>query len=462
MLYIIYATTTNYVFGEDTHMLWECPKEQQYFRRKTSECVERKQNAIIMGRKTADSLPYALKNRLNVVVTSKQEYRNGFVVASNIDDAISKCINDDNIYKTFVIGGKNIIRSVMNRYVPRAIYVTRIHMTLPINENTIIMPEITECIKTLKHTEYEDDGTRLDYYKYKFNLEKEPSGEQQYLEQLKNILINGEYRKCRNGMTLSLFGEHISVNITSQFPLLTTKKMFLRGIFEELKFFLLGKTNTLDLFDKGVRIWEKNTTREFIDEMGLTYNAGDMGPMYGYQLRNFDGEYTSHDNFEISGHDQLKRLVEELQTNCTSRRLIMTTYNPKQADKGVLYPCHGIVIQFYVRKSRYLDCVMHQRSADMFLGVPFNIASYALLVYIIAPIVNLIPGKLRINFGDLHIYKEHLLPVYTQLSRIPQNFPTLTIERELRCIEDITDLQFTDLCLTNYVSHPPLKAQMIA
>lgn len=279
-------------------------------------------------------------------------------------------------------------------------------------------------------------------------------GELTYLNVLQEVMENGHLRNTRNGATYSLFSKQISFDVSESFPLLTTKKMFLRGIFEELKFFIQGKTDTKELSAKGVRIWEGNTSKSFIATLpkNKNFKEYDMGKMYGYQWRNFNGQ-------EV---DQLQDIIDLLKTDRYSRRIILTTYNPAQKYDGVLFPCHGISIQFYVNEQDKLNCAMYQRSGDIFLGVPFNIASYALFMIIIGKIVGLQPGILTIFLGDVHLYKEHVEQCKEQLGNVPFQFPKLTINRKLENLNDINSLEFSDLVLDNYLSHGKISAQMVS
>ena len=180
----------------------------------------------------------------------------------------------------------------------------------------------------------------------------------------------------RNAKTYSIFDNSITFDMKDGFPLLTTKRMFWKGIVEELLFFIRGDTNSKHLEDKGVRIWQGNTTQEFIDNIGLPYQEGDMGPMYGFMWRHFGADYTGcNTDYTNQGFDQLSKIVEEIKTNPHSRRILMSDFDPSRAHQGVLYPCHSLVLQFYVRDGKFLDVKMYQRSVDSFLGEPFNIAS---------------------------------------------------------------------------------------
>jgi thymidylate synthase len=296
------------------------------------------------------------------------------------------------------------------------------------------------------------------------------NGEKQYLSILDDILNNGHYRKTRNGNTFSLFGKHMEFDLkNNQLPILTTKKVFLRGIFEELLFFLKGQTNTKLMQEKGVNIWKGNTNRDFLDTNGFyNYDEGDMGPMYFYQIYHFNYPYNGClTNYNEKGFNQFNEVINLLKYDRYSRRIFMTTYNPLQAKEGVLYPCHGIVIQFAVQGENELCCHMYQRSADFFLGICYNITSYSLLVLFLVQYLNdtstddfkFVPGKLCISMGDCHIYESHISAVKEQLSREPYPFPKLKINKP---IIDLTNIDFSFIELIDYVCHPTIKVDMIS
>jgi len=261
--------------------------------------------------------------------------------------------------------------------------------------------------------------------------------EQSYLKSLNNILSQGSEKRDRTGVgTISLFGMMNRYNLRNSFPLLTTKKMFWKGIVIELLWILRGDTNIKYLNDHGVHIWDANADED-----------GNLGPIYGYQWRNFDGEV-----------DQLANIVAQIQEDPDSRRHVVTAWNPRQTEEMRLPPCH-VMFQFYVSNGE-LSCMMTQRSADMFLGVPFNIASYSLLTYIVARMCKLKPGEFIHSIGDAHIYTNHKQQVYKQMFRKPFNPPRLEITKNITNIEDLQALEFEDFKLIDYEYHPVIKAEM--
>lgn len=293
--------------------------------------------------------------------------------------------------------------------------------------------------------------------------------EQAYLDILRDLIEKGEERQTRNSITKSLFSRNLTFDLKNSFPLLTTKKMFFRGIFEELMFIIRGNTNTKILEEKNVNIWKDNTSRIFLDNIGLNhYQEGDMGPMYGYQLRSFNAKYNDNSN---KGIDQLKYVIDTILKDPFSRRIIMTTFNPEQVNEGCLFPCHSLIIQFYIRKENniyYLSQQNYIRSNDIFLGNPYNIASFALMSYLLCHHLNHLtkssnfiykPDMLYITLGDYHLYKDHYQVAQEQIKRIPYSFPQLNIKNYH---ENIEDYQYDDIELINYMSHPIIKTKMVA
>ena len=258
----------------------------------------------------------------------------------------------------------------------------------------------------------------------------------QYLELMRRVLEDGVRKDDRTGTgTLSVFGHQMRFDLSEGFPLLTTKKLHIRSIIYELLWFLRGDTNIRWLNENRVTIWD-----EWADD------NGDLGPVYGAQWRSWptcDGDAV----------DQIAEMVEQIRTNPDSRRLIVSAWNVAEVPKMALPPCH-LLFQFYVAEGR-LSCQLYQRSADIFLGVPFNIASYALLTHMVAHVTGLEPGDFVHTFGDAHLYLNHLEQARTQLARDPRPLPRLEIARK---VDSIDDFRFEDFVITGYDPHPHIKA----
>ena len=287
------------------------------------------------------------------------------------------------------------------------------------------------------------------------------SGEQGYLDLLKSVLENGEERQTRNAITYSQFGAQLRFNCRESFPLLTTKRVFFRGIIEELLWFIRGDTNADHLADKGVHIWDGNSSREYLDSIGLnSYAPGDCGPVYGYQWRRWNEYYLGPGKNNGEGIDQFAEVVRLIREEPMSRRIFMSGWNPQQLKEMCLPPCH-VSYQFYVNSKDELSVSLYQRSADLFLGLPFNIASTATLLYLLCNLCNKKPGDVIISIGDAHIYKDHLSQVKEQLANEIYQSPTLTINKNLESIEDIENLEFSDFVVNDYKCHKGIKAKMV-
>ena len=258
----------------------------------------------------------------------------------------------------------------------------------------------------------------------------------QYEQLLKHIYENGTFKSDRTGTgTRSVFGAQIRFNLNEGFPMITTKKVHLKSILHELLWFIKGETNTQYLKDHGVSIWDEWADKD-----------GNLGPVYGYQWRSWPAPNGKH-------IDQLSEVIETIKKNPDSRRMIVSAWNVADLPQMALMPCHAF-FQFYVADGK-LSCQLYQRSADMFLGVPFNIASYAFLTHMIAQVCNLQVGDFIHTFGDAHIYSNHFEQVELQLSRDPRPYPTLQINPE---VKSIFDFKYEDFTLVDYNPHPAIKA----
>ena len=284
---------------------------------------------------------------------------------------------------------------------------------------------------------------------------------QQYLDLCRHVLEHGEKREDRTGTgTISTFGYQMRFDLTKGFPLLTTKKVFYRGIFEELLWFLSGNTNIKPLVDKKVGIWNEwpydkyskspdfkgETLEEFIekirDDQEFDDKYGNLGPVYGKQWRDFNGV------------DQISQLIDGIKNNPFSRRHLVVAYNPGEVKDMALPPCHSL-FQFYVSADgKKLSCQLYQRSGDVFLGVPFNIASYSLLLAMVAQVCDLEPYEFIHTFGDVHIYLNHLDQINEQLSRTPRPLPKLVLNKD---VKNIFDFKYEDIKIEDYDPYPAIK-----
>ncbi len=277
----------------------------------------------------------------------------------------------------------------------------------------------------------------------------------QYHDLLRSILIHGKEHRDRTGVgTISAFGYQTRFNLREGFPIVTTKKVPFRWVAEELFWFLSGDTNEANLRARGVDIWAEWADEDHTSRFGR--EAGDLGPVYGYLWRSFGGNYPN-----VDGVDQIANLLNEIQTNPNSRRLIVTGWDPREANRVDLPPCHTL-FQFKVESGYTLHCQLYQRSADAFLGVPFNISSYALLMHLVAHVCELEVGDFVYTLGDYHIYKNHQDQVNELLSRQPLTLPQLKIvdEQRLRGLEGLLAMGYENLSLVGYQSYGKIAAQV--
>jgi dihydrofolate reductase/thymidylate synthase len=478
---LIVAVDSKWGISRKGKIPWSIPEDYTFFLDVTKRSyIKNKKNVLILGKNTWKALPNesrGLKDRINIVVSNSMTIEelntdnitktNAYLVTT-LSEAILKS-NDLNSGKIFICGGSSIYKEALETLSIDEFYLTKIDNDYECDN---FFPfNLLDLNKYKKDDKIFHLGDNVTVTFSKFYVKKPmlDPGEYQYLALLENIL-RGDFRKTRNANTWSIFGKSLEFDFADGFPLLTTKRMFFRGIFEELLFFLKGDTNTNHLLERNVKIWEPNTNREFLDSIGLKhYEVGDMGSMYGFNWLHFGAEYKGMDhNYSGQGFNQIEYCLKLLKTDPFSRRIIMTTFNPAKAHEGVLYPCHGISIIFNVDNNYKLSCMMTQRSADAICGIPFNIASYALFVHLICEVINndpdytgkkFSPGKLIMNLGDVHIYETHYSQVVRQLLREPFKFPKISFNRKVNIL---TDFKFEDIMLMDYESYPTIPVKMVA
>ncbi len=277
---------------------------------------------------------------------------------------------------------------------------------------------------------------------------------EQYHELLRRILSEGRPREDRTGTgTLGVFGHQMRFDLRAGFPLVTTKKLHLKSIVHELLWFLRGDTHNQSLHDVGVRIWDEWATPEQTARFGR--EPGDLGPVYGHQWRNFGATKLPDGSYAGDGFDQIANVVASIKRSPYSRRHVVTGWNPKEADEVALPPCHTM-FQFHVQDGA-LSCQLYQRSADVFLGVPFNIASYALLTMMVAQVCELVPGDFVHTLGDAHLYRNHLEQARLQLSRAPRPLPTMRLDPS---VKDLFAFRYEHFSLEGYDPWPHIKADV--
>ena len=465
------------LLGQENDLYSTSSKDLHYFSQVTKGHYFPKENIIVMGYNTWLSLPSKpLKDRYNIVVTKNHadEVEHACVIPSL--ERVFTHLEEikHNFGEVFIIGGASIYEQCLRNYPDQLnkMYITEIDDTWEGNteskyfDYSSVLPKLTLIKQRIERTDTRiyDPGSKK-YIVKSLNLsfqvyqkkELVNDDEYKYLQLMDSIMKQGNVIEGRNGLTKSLFGEKMVFDL-SRFPLLTTKKMGYKTILRELLWFIKGSTDNQKLKDRNVHIWSANASKSFLESRGLPYEEDDLGPIYGFQWRHFGAEYKDRfTDYSGKGYDQLQWLINEIKENPSSRRLILSAWNPAALDQMALPPCH-ILSQFYVnQKEGTLSCQLYQRSGDMFLGVPFNIASYSFLTYILCKLTGYKPGKLHHVIGDAHIYEEHDTAVLLQLKRVPKVFPTLTISDDLTDIDTINEDMFL---IENYESYSKICAPM--
>jgi dihydrofolate reductase/thymidylate synthase len=401
-------------------------------------------HVVIMGRGTFESIgSRPLPERLNIVVSATLRESSsrgvtttavcsGATVVATLDDALARAREHHGT--PFVIGGERLYAEALRHPGLRRIHATEVFGRL---RHDAVFPHVpTTVLRRDAVITDAETGICLRFTEQVPRLTVHP--EQRYLDLVQRILTTGTSRMDRTGVgTLAVFGERLEFDLRNQvLPLLTTKRVFWRGVVEELLWFLRGDTDAGILRRRKVHIWDGNGTREFLDNRGLAHRAeGDLGPIYGFQWRHFGAAYQDcATDYEGQGVDQLRTVEQLIEDNPNSRRILLTAWNPAALQDMALPPCH-VLCQFFVQ-DKYLSCQMYQRSADVFLGLPFNIASYALLTHILAHRSGLEAKRLVLVLGDAHLYQNHRDQALQQIQRTPHDFPTLRIRRSPEHWED--------------------------
>jgi dihydrofolate reductase/thymidylate synthase len=510
---LIVSIDNDRCIGYDNNLLYDIEEDKKYFSDITKGNYYKKEimNIVVMGRKTWESIPdkyKPLKNRINIIISSKLsglEQDNTFIYPNfksfidqvSYNNGISHFVDNKfnkthNINEIYVIGGSKLYNEVLNNYEVNKIYLTDIqdkHKTKKNLCNKVYFPDLdqdkyyltseskivtknystgyyedTKSIvcnfkilqnKSLVQNEIQDE--LMDYFKTNY-LNQE---EYQYLDIMEDLMENGDKRETRNAITYSKFGVKMEFDLKDNtIPILTTKRVACKTVIKELLWFIKGSTNNKTLQDQNVHIWDGNSSRDFLDQNGFKEREeNELGPIYGFQWRHSGAEYkTCHDNYEGQGVDQLQECINTLKKNPHSRRMIVCAWNPKDLNNMALPPCH-ILFQWYVSSDKRLSLQLYQRSGDFFLGVPFNIMSYSVLIYMVAQLTGLRPGKFIHIIGDAHAYECHGDAIEEQIKRIPSQFPKFKINRQ---VESIEDFKLEDFEIIDYNPHDTIKAQMVA
>ncbi len=490
---IVGYTFNNNGIGNKGQLPWRLKNDMLYFKKTSSTVIEDENieyiNSVIMGMTTWNSIVEGnkpLKNRLNIIITRKTiKSNNKFIIYTDWNNLLSAIIDFNNkkyiinnkilkIQTNFIIGGESIYRLALDKLDIETIYTTEIYKETKCDT---FFPNIYELVGNNKFkirdcSKFESDDNNIHYRFITYtNIELinksfgiwENKKEKMYLDNMKDILEKGIERDDRTGVgTISKFGIMMKYDLQDTFPISTTKKMFLRGIFEELMLYLKGYTDNKILNDKKINIWNGNTSREFLNKRGLKeYCEGDMGETYGFNFRHFGGEYggckaTYPFNY---GYDQLKNVINLIKNDPTSRRIIINLWNPKTLHKAALPSCL-CMYQFYVdTQHKLLNLQIYIRSTDYFLANNWNTCTGALFVHLICSLtfIDLKPGELSVVCGDSHIYKTHVSQVRENLKREPYPFPKLIVNNKK---DKITSFEWEDLKLIGYRSHSSLSAPM--
>ena len=493
-----------YPIGRNGELPWQNVNDLRWFRSMT------KGQVVIMGSRTYDSIGKALPDRVNMVISRQSREDASVEWYTTLEDAIESTKKNHPDKKHFLIGGGFMYKYALDKDLVDVIHID--YLNENVEDADTFFPEFE------KGTKWQDDGCTIEIEKSKAyavtyrRMQNKNTLDEKYLGLVKDTLEHGSVKHTRAGDTRSVFGRQLRIDLKEGFPLLTTKKMFYRGMIHELLWFLKGDTNIKYLVDNNVHIWDDDAYRYFLELISkdpnhnryltkdefmekvknsnetiwvidptntrlinyIPYRYGDLGPVYGKQWRNWDGKV-----------DQIKTVIEKLRNNPDDRRLLVSAWNAGRLAEMALPPCH-YAFQFYTRlltleeriaiaekrgtkvyenielldewhiPTRGLSCMFNMRSCDCGLGVPINIASYALLTHMIAQCVNMEPDELIFNGGDFHIYENHIEALTEQLSRNPKRYslPKLELSPEKKEIDEFT---FEDIKIVGYESYPTIK-----
>ena len=452
-LSVIVAIDSNHGFAKNGKIPWNLPEDRAFFKQRTIG-----NNVIIMGKDTYLALPEKfrpLPQRKNVVISStlKPDDHPEIKIYKNLTDALIAISKWPDVDKVYIGGGQRLYQEVMSSYLYlcEKIYVSQIKEDYACDR--FFPAKGLIGLKSKIKFRYE----KFDIIVYYPNSVHQ---ETKYLDLIAEVKSKGDFGNDRTGVgTYSLFGKHLEFDIRETVPALTTKKLLSHMVVKELLWMVSGSTNSKVLEEQGVNIWKGNSSREFLDRRGLSaYVEGDIGPGYGFQYRHWGANYEGCSaDYKGQGIDQLSNVINEIKTNPTSRRLIVSAWNVADLPLISLPPCH-LLYQFNVSGS-WLDCQVYQRSADLFLGLPFNLLFYSILTYMVAHLTGLKPRKLSFCLGNAHIYANHLEAVDKLLQRTP--FPWATLEfKDPDQITALDQFNFDNIVIKDYVSWSYIGAPM--
>lgn len=461
---IICVDSTGRGIGKNNGIPFKNTEDLKNFKRITEGHI------VIMGGNTWRSLPKKLPNRLNVVISRsiKSENNKPDMVFNTIRECVIYLSNPQFKEKQkYVIGGAQIYDWFFEQKLINRLFLTEVEHNfncdvkiagIPFgcfrsihSYETALVSALIKSAATMHKWSYSE----LQYINYT---------EMEFLNTLKNIMTNGVVQIDRTNVgTRSVFGTYLKFDLSNNtIPLSTTKRSSLRMIMEELLWILRGQTNANILSEKGIKVWNPNTTTEFLQKRGLPYNAGDIGSTYGFSLRHFGADYNGmHENYNGKGFDQLKEVIRLIKEEPTSRRIILNLWNPASLHKCALPPCL-FCYEFYVDTvERTLSCIMVQRSSDISLAGYWNVGTGSLLTHMLARITGLKAKELHWSICNAHIYLNQESAVNEQLDRTPRTFPKLYFKETAPSLEngkDITEFEYSDLILVGYNPYPPIKS----
>lgn len=460
---MIMATDLNYLLGLNGVIPWNCAGDMKHFRNFTFGHI------CIVGRKTWESLPSKNLIGRELYILSRSDSPEGLQDNQTWFNDL-KTMQKDLLKRTdkrkIVIGGGELYSAIANSplFETTQIAYTMINMNIVSTGNsaTYLNPNMLNGFRNTKMFTCNSPKYTIRWLTPKGNVE-----EMQYHQICQEVLDKGQVVKPsaeRTGTgTTSLFGKQMTFDLSSgSIPVLTTKRVYWKGVVAELLWFLSGSTDANVLSKQKIRIWEGNTTKEFLTARGLDYSAGDIGPGYSFQWRHAGATYSGKSaNYTGQGVDQITNLIDCIKSNPHSRRMLVNAWSVPDLPKMALPPCH-MFFQAYVREDdqgKHLSLQMYQRSADLFLGVPFNISSYSLLLLMLCQLTGCKPDKLIMVFGDVHIYSNHMTQMKEQLKRVPMSFPQIKLPA-FSTLDELLKLSPSAFKLSNYRCYAPIAGKM--
>lgn len=459
---VILATDREGGIGKNGDLPWDrVAEDMNWFYEHTTKSTSGLKNAIIMGRKTHESISMALPNRLNVVVSKTLSTTPDITVVKSFEEGLlhlAKKISRKEIDKVFVIGGGQLYDLAMGKYIYLCDYIYHTLMKTKCSCDVSVSLDFTKYEKVRETKSYPSCSFNV----YRPGIVHHENGYLALLSQIKSCAPRDNRTAVR---TVGNFFNALTFDVSNgKLPLITTKYVSFDNVLKELLWFISGYTDSKKLETLNVNIWKENTSKEFLAKRSLSYREGDAGPIYGFQWRHWGASYQGCDmEYNGQGVDQIKNVIKQIIDDPYSRRHVVCAWNVSDIDKMALPPCH-LLFQFYVEeehgKPAFLSCSVTMRSSDVFLGLPYNIASYSILLHMIAHLTNLKAKKIHFALGDTHVYVTHLKQAEEQLKRTPYPFPNIKFVEpyKIRSIEDFT---LENVKCEDYIHHEKINAKMV-